>query len=249
MTRIEALEEMKAVFTTQKNELEEARSEIYVRKEQAMSDALLPLFEGFHPDAYIEVIRGSIYFKMNHPELNYRKELFTLYLRERYFEEGQRYEGVDLSYYTTSTKGDDEWELKRLKILGDAAEVVLKRQHDIVDTANYTSNLFKDEFKRSYDQMNLINKGIRELDDKINILKSEAILIKLSSEEGVVFDIPQHIELKRTYCPKLSKIKIIEVKGKTCTVAIEMGGGSYKTTETRVNIESLVSQVKHYNIL
>ena len=248
MTRIEALEEMKAVFTTQKNELEEARSEIYARKEQAMSDALIPYFEGFHPDVYIEVTRGSIYFKMDHSELNRRKELFTLYLRERYFEEGQRYDGVDLSYYTTSTKGDDEWELKRLRILGDAAEVVLKRQHDLVDTANNTSNLFKDEFKRSYDQMNLINKGIRELDDKISTLKSEATLIKLSSEEGVVFDIPQHIELKRTYCPKLNRIRIIEVKGRTCTVEIEIGSG-YKTTETRVSIASLVGQVKHYNIL
>ena len=248
MIVIKALEEQKAIFKTQKNELEEARSEIYTRKEQAMSDALIPYFEGFHPDVYIEVTRGSIYFKMDHSELNRRKELFTLYLRERYFEEGQRYDGVDLSYYTTSTKGDDEWELKRLRILGDAAEVVLKRQHDIVDTANYTSNLFKDEFSRSYDQMNLINKGIRELDDKINILKSEAVLIKLSSEEGVVFDVPQHIELKRTYCPKLNRIRIIEVKGKTCTVAIEIGSG-YKTTETRVSIASLVGQVKHYNIL
>ena len=248
MIVIKALEEQKAIFITQKNELEEARSEIYTRKEQAMSNALIPYFEGFHPDVYIEVIRGSIYFKMDHSELNRRKELFTLYLRERYFEEGQRYDGVDLSYYTTSTKGDDEWELKRLKILGDVAEVVLKRQHDLVDTANNTSNLFKDEFKRSYDQMNLINKGIRELDDKISTLKSEATLIKLSSEEGVVFDIPQHIELKRTYCPKLNRIRITEVKGKTCTVEIEIGD-SYKTTETRVSIASLVGQVKHYNIL
>jgi hypothetical protein len=249
MTRIQVLEEQKQVFVDQKNELEEARSDIYVRKEKAMSDALLPLFEGFHPDAYIEVTRGSIYFKMDHPELSYRKELFTLYLRERYFEEGQRYNGVDLSYYTTSTKGDDEWELKRLRILGDAAGVVLKDQHQIVDAANNVSNRFKDEFKRSYDQMNLINKGIGELTDRINVLKSEATLIQLLSEDGVLFDIPQHIELKRTYCPKLNKIRIIEVKGKTCTVAIEMGGGSYKTTESRVNIESLVSQVKHYNIL
>jgi len=248
MIVIKALEEQKVIFKTQKDELEEARSEIYTRKEQAMSDALIPYFEGFNPDVYIEVTRGSIYFKMDHSELNCRKELFTLYLRERYFEEGQRYDGVDLSYYTTSTKGDDEWELKRLRILGDIADVVLKCQHDIVDTANYTSNLFKDEFKRSYDQMNLINKGIRELDDKINVLKSEAVLTKLSSEEGVVFDIPQHIELKRTYCPKLNRIRIIGVKGKTCTVEIEIGSG-YKTTETRVSIASLVSQVKHYNIL
>ena len=249
MTRIQVLEEQKQVFVDQKNELEEARSDIYVRKEKAMSDALLPLFEGFHPDAYIEVTRGSIYFKMDHPELSYRKELFSLYLRESYSEKGKAFSGIDLSYYTTQTKGVDEWELKRLRILGDAAGVVLKDQHQIIDAANNVSNSFKDEFKRSYDQMNLINKGIGELTDRINVLKSEATLTQLLSEDGVLFDIPQHIELKRTYCPKLNKIRIIEVKGKTCTVAIEMGGGSYKTTESRVNIESLVSQVKHYNIL
>ena len=60
--------------------------------------------------------------------------------------------------------------------------------------------------------------------------------------------IPKNIELKRTYCPKLNRIRIIEVKGRTCTVEIEIGSG-YKTTETRVSIASLVGQVKHYNIL
>jgi hypothetical protein len=216
MIVIQALEEQKQVFINQKNELEEARSEIYKRREQAMSDALLPHFEGFHPDVYIEVTRGSIYFKMDHPDYTYRKELFTLYLRERYFEEGQRYDGVDLSYYTTSTKGENEWELKRLRILGEAADVVLKCQHDIIDIANNVSNSFKEEFSRSFSQTNLINKSIGELTDRINVLKSEAILIKLSSEEGVIFDTPQNIELKRTYCPRLNKIRIIEVKGKTC---------------------------------
>jgi hypothetical protein len=243
------LEEQKAIVLVRKEELENNRADIYVREEQAISNALLPFFEGFSPDVYIEVTRGSVYFKMDHPEVNYKKELFNIYLRETYdFQEGKRYDGVELSYYTTSTKGDDEWELKRLKILGDAADIVLKHQHDIVDTANYTSNLFKDEFTRNYEQMNLINKSIRELTDKISTLKSEAILIKLSSEEGVIFDIPKNIELKRTYCPKLNRIRIIEVKGKTCTVEGE-GGSGYKTTETRVSIASLVDQVKHYNIL
>ena len=81
MIVIKALEEQKAIFKTQKDELEEARSEIYTRKEQAMSDALIPYFEGFNPDVYIELTRGYIYFKMDHSELNRRKELFTLYLR------------------------------------------------------------------------------------------------------------------------------------------------------------------------
>ena len=84
-------------------------------------------------------------------------------------------------------------------------------------------------------------------DAEVAALKVQ-IELDLRSEEGIVFDIPKNIELKRTYCPKLNRIRIIEVKGKTCTVAIEIGD-SYKTTETRVNIESLVDQVKHYNVL
>jgi len=248
MTRIQVLQVQREVFTTQKTELEEARSDLYVREEQAIRDVLFPYFEGFHPEAYIEVTRGSIYFKMDHPDYSYRKELFNLYLRERYSENGKRYDGIDLSYYTTSTNGINEWELKRLRMLGDLAEIVSKNQHDMVDAANNAVNRFKEERQRSYDQMNLINEGIRKLDDRISELKSEAVLTRLLSEEGVVFDIPQHIELKRTYCPKLNRIKIIEVKGKTCAVAIEIGSG-YKTTESRVSIESIVRQVKSYNIL
>ena len=244
MIVIKALEEQKAVFTTQKNELEEARSEIYKRKEQAMNDALLPYFEGFHPDVYIEVTRGSIYFKMDHPDYNYRKELFTLYLRERYFEEGQRYDGVDLSYYTTSTKGDDEWELKRLRILGDAAGVVLKLQHDIVDTANYTSNLFNDEFTRSYEQMNLINQAIRELDVKILAIKKEKIEFDLKNE-GVIFDVGVNIQLKHNYTPYIKFIKLIDISksGKTATASIIWARSEHEVQEENVRINDVVNQV------
>lgn len=251
MTRIQILEEQKQVFVDQKTELENARSDIYVREEQALSDGLFPYFSGFNPDVYVEVTRGSLYFKMDHPEVNYRKEIFTLYLRENWdFEKNKKtYDGIDLSYYTTSTKGMDTWELKRLRLLGDVAGILLKDQQSMVDVANWAVARFKEEYKKVYDQMNLIGKAIRELDEKISQIKSEEILTQLSSEEGIIFLIPKDIELKRTYCPKLDRIRIIESKGKTCTVAIEMGGGSYKTTESRVNVESLIKQIRCYNIL
>jgi len=247
MTQMEALEEMKQVFTTQKNELEEARSEIYTRREQAMSDALIPYFEGFHPDVYIEVTGGSIYFKMDHSELNRRKELFTLYLRERYFEEGQRYDGVDLSYYTTSTKGDDEWELKRLRILGDAADIVLKRQHNIVDTANYTSNLFKDEFSRSYEQMNLINKAIGELNDKIIAVKKKRIEFDLKNE-GVEFKETVYIDLKHNYTPRVKSIKLMDFSpsGKKATAIFTWAHGGQELREEGINVGRVTNQVIRY---
>jgi hypothetical protein len=252
MTRLSLLEDQKAILTVNKELLEEKRRDIYVREEQAISGTIYPFFSKFTPEVEIEITRGSIYFKMAHPDYSYKKELFNIYLRENWNFDGEKnnksYDGIDLSYYTTSTKGINTWELKRLQLLGVVAEIVLEHQDRILHRVNNIVIPFKAEFAEVFKEMQDVGSEIRELDNKINTLKSEAILIKLSSEEGVVFDTPQNIELKRTYCPRLNRIRIIEVKGKTCTVEIEMGD-SYKTTESRVNIESLVSQVKHYNVL
>ena len=132
MTRISLLEDQKAIFTTQKEELEKQRGDIYAREQQAMSDALTPFFSDFTPEVEVEVLRGSVYFKMAHPDYSYKKELFNIYLIENWTFDGventKSFARVDLSYYTTSTKGIDTWELKRLQLLGVVAEIVLNHQ-------------------------------------------------------------------------------------------------------------------------
>jgi hypothetical protein len=119
MTQMEALEEQKQVFIAQKEEVENKRVDIYTRKQNAIKDALLPFFEDFSEGVEIEVHRGSVYFKMDHPEYSHKKELFSLYLKEDWSEDGHTFKGVDLSYYTTSTNADDIWELNRLFLLGE----------------------------------------------------------------------------------------------------------------------------------
>jgi len=84
MTRISLLEDQRAIFTAQKEELENKRSDIYVREQQAISDALSPFFSDFTPEVEIEVLRGSVYFRMAHPDYSYKKELFNIYLRENW---------------------------------------------------------------------------------------------------------------------------------------------------------------------
>ena len=79
MTRLSLLEDQKAILTAQKEVLENKRGDIYVREQQAISDALLPFFSEFHEDVEVEVTRGSVYFKMAHPDFTYKKELFNLY--------------------------------------------------------------------------------------------------------------------------------------------------------------------------
>ena len=119
MTRLNLLEDQKAILTAQKDSLSEKRGDIYVREQKALGEALAGFYGVFPEDVEVEVTRGSVYFKMDHPDVKYKKELFNLYLREDYdFENSKKsYKGLDLSYYTTSTRGIDLWELRRLQML------------------------------------------------------------------------------------------------------------------------------------
>ena len=243
MTRIQILEDQKAIFVAQKEALENKRGDIYVREQQAISDALLPFFQGFSPNAYIEVTRGYVYFKMDHPNVNYRKELFNLYLRENWSEEGKAFSGIDLSYYTTQTKGVDEWELKRLRMLGDLAEVVLKDQNKMVDAVNEAVIPFKEEFRAVYAQMELVGKAIRELDVKIASFEKEVIEWDLRYSK-IEFAKAREVQMKYNYSPRIVSLKLFEFSksGKKATAIFEWEKGR-ESREENVNVSSIVDQV------
>jgi hypothetical protein len=245
MTRISLLEDQKAIFTAQREELENKRRDIYVREQQAISDALLPFFSDFTPEVEIEVLRGSVYFRMAHPDYSYKKELFNIYLRENwnYEEKDKSFNGVDLSYYTTSTKGVDSWELKRLQLLGVVAEIVLNHQERMLLRVNNVVLPFKEEYNRVYDQMNLIGQAIRELEVKITAVKKERIEFDLKSE-GITFGVGCNIQLKFNYSPYIKSIKLVELSksGKKGTAVFEFQSG-HSSREENCNVNSIIDQV------
>jgi len=245
MTRISLLEDQRAIFTVQKEELENKRADIYVREQQAISDVLLPFFSDFTPEVEIEVLRGAVYFRMAHPDYSYKKELFNIYLRENwnFDEKKQSFNGVDLSYYTTSTKGVDSWELKRLQLLGVVAEIVLNHQERMLLRVNNVVLPFKEEYNRVYDQMNLIGQAIRELDIKITAVKKERIEFDLKSE-GITFGVGCNIQLKFNYSPYIKSIKLIELSksGKKGTAVFEFQSG-HSSREENCNVNSIIDQV------
>ena len=245
MTRISLLEDQKAIFTAQREELENKRSDIYVREQQAISDALSPFFSDFTPEVEIEVLRGSVYFRMAHPDYSYKKELFNIYLRENwnFDEKKQSFNGVDLSYYTTSTKGVDSWELKRLQLLGVVAEIVLNHQERMLLRVNNVVLPFKEEYNRVYDQMNLIGQAIRELDIKITAVKKERIEFDLKNE-GITFGVGCNIQLKFNYSPYIKSIKLVELSksGKKGPAVFEFQSG-HSSREENCNVNSIIDQV------
>jgi len=250
MTRISLLEDQKAIFTAQREELENKRSDIYVREQKAISDALLPFFSDFTPEVEIEVLRGSVYFRMAHPDYSYKKELFNIYLRENwnFDEKKQSFNGVDLSYYTTSTKGVDSWELKRLQLLGVVAEIVLNHQERMLLRVNNVVLPFKEEYVRVYDQMNLIGQAIRELDIKIFSFKKEKIEFDLKN--GVIeFKETAYIDLKYNYTPRVKSIKLIDFSpsGKKATAIFTWAHGGQESREEGVNVGKVIDQVVGYS--
>lgn len=247
MTRVQILEDQKAIFVVQKEELENKRSDIYVREQKAISDALLPFFSDFIKDEIsVEVSRNSVYFKMSHPELTYKKEVFSIYLRETYdFEkEGITFNGVDLSYYSTSTKGVDSWELKRLQLLGVVAGIVHDHQERILLRVNNAVISFKEEYDQFYDQMNLINKAIRDLEITISSVKKEKIEFDLRNE-GITFGVGCNIQMKFNYCPYIKSIKLVDLSksGKKGTVVFEFGHHGGSSSEENCNVNSIIDQV------
>ena len=179
MTRLSLLEDQKAILTAKKEALENRRGDIYVREQQAIIDTLLPFFNQFTPEVEIEVTRGSVYFKMAHPDYTYKKELFNIYLRENWNFDGtenkRSFDGVDLSYYTTSTKGINTWELKRLQLLGAVAEIVLEHQDRILDRVNHAVLPFKDEFAEVFKELQEVGREIGGVQQLITFLEKEKI--------------------------------------------------------------------------
>lgn len=252
MTRISLLEDQRAIFVAQREELENKRGEIYVREQQAMSDALLPFFSDFTPEVEVEVLRGSIYFRMDHPEVKYKKELFNIYLRENWNFDGtenkKSFDGVDLSYYTTSTRGVDEWELRRLQLLGVIAEIVLNHQERMLLRVNNVVLPFKEEFKIISDQVRLVEKGIRELNEKIVTLNKQGIQFDLTNG-GVEFNKPVHIQMKSNYTPCIRTLKLTDISksGATATAVFEFNHGGHVSSEERVSITKITEQVLSYS--
>jgi hypothetical protein len=247
MTRISLLEDQKAIFTAQKEELENQRGDIYVREQQAILNEISPFFSEFTPEVDVEVTRGSVYFKMAHPEYSYKKELFNVYLRENWNYDGESkksYTGIDLSYYTTSTKGVDSWELNRLRLLGKVAEIIHDHQERILLRVNNAVLPFKEEFDRVYNQINLINQAIRDLDIKITTIKKERIEFDLKNG-GVEFEKGASIQLKFNYTPYVKSIKLVDLSksGKKGTVVFEFSYGGHSSREENCNVNSIIDQV------
>jgi hypothetical protein len=247
MTRIQVLRDARAEWVQKDNALKDQIVEVYKDERQALSDAVLPFFKGFSPDAFIEVTKSSVYFKMYDPARQYNKELFSLYFKEDWNDEGTSFKGVDLSYYTTSTGGLDAWELKRLRMLGDVAHILLKDHDLIVAEANASALPFKERYRAIYAQQSLVQEAISDIDNKVRRLTRERVEYELM-KDGIEFTEGRNIDLKYNYSPRVISIKLIDFSKsrKKATVVFQFAHGISTSREENCSVEKIVEQVAYY---
>jgi hypothetical protein len=235
-----------ATLELELDQLAAKRSDIINQEREAITNSILPFFSDFSPEVEIEFERGSVYFRMDHPNYNYKKELFNLYLREgwRLDEDGMKFTGIDLSYYTTSTKGIDTWELLRLQLLVKVAEIVHAFHDRILDRINNDSLRFKDEMNEVYREIQEIQSTIGELRTIEYTKIKEELKKALLSGKALEFGKQVDVKLKFNHTARVTNIQLINVSksGKTADVVYTYAG-EHKGSEYNVNVENIVYQI------
>lgn len=244
MTRVQTLQVKKTLLEESRNILEDKVNDITRRKQAGLTKVLAPYFKEFKEEAIIDVKSGGIYFTMPHPDYIYNKELFIIYLDESWNEKQEAYIGLNLSYYTTQTKGMDSWELMRLRMLGEVAEIILYSQKEILEKINAVANSLVSERDELYNQMSELRREINTIDSQIREIEKEEIKAKVFSEEGISFDKARNIQLKFNYTPRVSKIKLVDVNAKgTRAKAIFTWSQGLSSYEENVNVQKILEQV------
>lgn len=242
MTRLNFLQYQKAILEAKKQALENKSGDIFEREQKAITDVLLPFFEELTPEVDVEVTKGSVYFKMAHPDYSYKKELFNIYLRENWKVNG--FDRIDLSYYTTSTNGNDVWELKRLRLLGKLAEIVEDNSFSMLYAVNAAVLPFKAEYDAVFKEMSEVREELNIVQNGITNLEKEKIEFDLKNG-GVTFEKGRNIQLKFNYSPFIKSIKLVDVSksGKKATAVFEFDRGNSSSREENVNVQSIIDQV------
>lgn len=245
MTRVQTLQVKKTLLEEAKNILEDKLNDITRRKQAGLTRVLAPYFKEFKEEVIIDVKSGGVYFTIPHPDYSYNKELFNIYLDESWNEKQEAYTGLSLSYYTTQTKGMNSWELMRLRMLGEVAEIILYSQKDILRKINAVADSFVKERNEIFEQMDELSKEINIINTQIREIEKDEIKAKVFSEEGISFDKARSIQLKFNYTPRVSKIKLVDMnaKGTRAKAVFTFSHGEHVSHEENVNVQKILEQV------
>ena len=217
MKKIEIIQ--KAIISNEEKiaELKTKRSEVEESKTDALSRMYLKYFgECLVDDDTIEVSDTYCYFKRFDPDYNYHKEMMTISVRPKSWR-NEEADKIETSFYSTSA--NNEFELKRMKLIGKVGEVILDFKDDIIAEYNSVKGEFKDGISNFNKEIWALEKKVREMKSEIETIENDALMEKVESD-GIEFKVDEEKlytlpDLDVRFNWTVKNIQKIKVTGKT----------------------------------
>ncbi|MCH1613086.1 MAG: hypothetical protein L7S72_07305 [Flavobacteriales bacterium] len=217
MQKIEIIK--KAIISNEEKiaELKTERSKVEESKTDALSRMYLKYFgECLVNDDTIEVSDTYCYFKRFDSDYNYHKEMLSISVRPLSWR-NEEADKIETSYYSTST--NNEFELKRMILIGKVGQVILDFQDDIIAEYNSTRASFKVEISKFNREIWALEKKVREMNSEINTIENDALMKKVEID-GIEFEVDEENlyrlpDLDVRFDWNVKNIKKIKVTSKT----------------------------------
>jgi len=217
MTKIEIIQ--KAIILNEEKilKLETKRKKVNEAKTDELSRMYLKYFgECLVDDDTIEVSDTYCYFKRFDPDYNYHKEMMSISVRPKSWRDDEA-DAIETSFYSTSANND--FELKRMILIGKVGQVILDFQDDIIAEKNSISVSFKDKLSELNKEIWALEKKVREMKSEISTIESNALMKKVETD-GIEFEVDEENlyrlpDLDVRFDWTVKNIKKIKVTGKT----------------------------------
>ena len=186
MTKIEIIK--KAIISNEEKiaELKTERSKVEESKTDALSGMYMQYFgDCLVDDDTIEVSDTYCYFKRFDPDYNYHKEMLSISVRPKSWRDEEA-EKIETSFYSTSA--NNEFELKRMVMIGKVGQVILDFQDDIIAEYNCTRLSFKDEISKLNKEIWALERKVNDMCSEIREIEHNALMKKVESD-GVEFEL------------------------------------------------------------
>jgi len=217
MTKIEIIQ--KAIILNEEKilKLETKRKKVNEARTDELSRMYLKYFgECLVDDDTIEVSDTYCYFKRFDPDYNYHKEMMSISVRPISWRDDEA-DKIETSYYSTSANND--FELKRMILIGKVGQVILDFQDDIIAEKNSISVSFKDKLSELNKEIWALEKKVREMKSEISTIENNALMKKVETD-GIEFKLDEENlyslpDLDVRFDWTVKNIKKIKVTGKT----------------------------------
>lgn len=191
MKKIDLIREIVVKKKAEEEKLNLKLEELKGKKQKKLTEEMATYFSGIlcdpDGDAFIEVSDSYIYFKMQHEDYKYPKEILSLSLRGESWSDAER-SRIETGFYSTTE--NSIFELNRMVVIGKVGQILLDFSDDILASWNSVVDDFKEDIDKARKALWAKEAEIREHEKEITDLKNAELSKKLVSE-GIQFEVDE----------------------------------------------------------